>query len=235
MLSHWFSPDDPTWFSRTQLGRAPFARPGGAASAIPLFGWAILGDILKRRAPMDLITVAGGRIVEAPVPRSPEDVTALMRAGVSVVIRSAEDHDEGLALLADSFTRELGGEVHVQLYVTPANTASYGWHFDFEDVFIAQTSGTKDYYMRPNTVADEAVLGDPLDFQVIRRESSPISVATLIPGDCLYIPAKWWHLVKCTEDAFSISVGVMSPQALRSARRLPRGWSGRSRTVPPSG
>jgi hypothetical protein len=228
MFPDWLTPQDPGWFLANQFGRGPVARAGAAATAVPLFDWSILAGILRHGGPLDLLTVAGGRLVDVPVPRSCDDVAALMRSGVSVVIRSAELHDPGLAALARSFTRELAGEVHVQLYVTPGGTASYGWHYDFEDVFIAQTRGAKDYYMRANTVASAALLGDQLDFTTIREERTPLSVATLVTGDWLYIPAKWWHLVRCTEDALSISVGVMSPETQRRAKRLPRGWTGQS-------
>ena len=121
----------------------------------------------------------------------------------------------------------LPGEVHVQVYATPAGTNSYGWHYDFEDVFIAQTAGVKDYYFRQNTVARDTRLGDQLDFTSVRRETSPIYQSRLIAGDWLYIPSTWWHLVKCVEDSLSISVGVMPPEALRDARRLPAGWTGK--------
>jgi hypothetical protein len=87
-----------------------------------------------------------------------------MRHGVSVVVRSSERNDPGLAGLAEAFGRSLPGEVHVQLYATPAGTHSYGWHYDFEDVFIAQTAGVKDYFFRENTVARETLLGQPMDF-----------------------------------------------------------------------
>jgi ribosomal protein L16 Arg81 hydroxylase len=142
------------------------------------------------------------------------------------VVRAAERNDPGLARLAERFERVLPGEVHIQLYATPAGTNSYGWHYDFEDVFIAQTAGVKDYYFRQNTVARDARLGDQLDFTSVRRETSPIYQSRLIAGDWLYIPSTWWHLVKCVEDSLSISVGVMPPEALRDARRLPAGWTG---------
>jgi 50S ribosomal protein L16 3-hydroxylase len=158
-----------------------------------------------------------------------EDVTRLMETGVSVVVRAAERNDPGLARLAERFERVLPGEVHVQLYATPAGTNSYGWHYDFEDVFIAQTAGVKDYYFRANTVALDAVLGDRLDFGAFANERSPLMSARLIAGDWLYLPARWWHLVKCATDSLSISIGVMSPAELRRAHRLPAGWTGERR------
>jgi hypothetical protein len=234
-LQEWLAPMDLRAFRDTQLGKVPRAGCGTAKSAIDLLEWATLGTILASGRPIDLVTVAGGRLVQAPKPRSLADARALMRRGGSVVVRAAEEHDDGLAKLAASFGAALAGEVHVQVYATPRRTNSYGWHFDFEDVFIAQTAGVKDYYFRPNTVARDSRLGDDLDFTVFRREVSPISCARLIAGDCLYIPARWWHLVKCEEDSLSISVGVMSPQAIRTAKRLPAGWSGHATPDPGAG
>jgi ribosomal protein L16 Arg81 hydroxylase len=178
-------------------------------NALPVLRWETLGRVLGAEPPLDVLTVAGGQLVDAPVPRDLGEARAFMRLGVSVVVRASERHDAGLAALAGDLARVLPGEVHVQLYATPAGTNSYGWHYDFEDVFIAQTAGIKDYYFRDNTVARHTRLGERLDFSVFRAEKSPIFAARLEPGDFLYIPARWWHLVKCVEDALSISVGVM--------------------------
>jgi hypothetical protein len=226
MLAEWLAPNDLAWFTSTHLERTPCARPGAAAGALPLFGWDTVDRILKSDHPLDLMTVSGGQLVDVPAPRSRDEVGRLMQSGVSVVVRAAEKHDPRLLALAASFERALPGEVHVQLYVTPGGTNSYGWHYDFENVFIAQTAGVKDYYFRANTVARDRVLGEPLDFAAVRDETSPLMSARLLAGDWLYIPATWWHLVKCVEDALSISVGVMPPSALQRARRLPPGWSG---------
>jgi ribosomal protein L16 Arg81 hydroxylase len=149
-----------------------------------------------------------------------------MARGISTVIRAAEHHDDGLRRLADAYGAALPGEVHVQLYATPAGTHSFGWHYDFEDVFIAQTLGIKDYYLRDNSVARHTRLGETLDFACIRHETTPTMAARLIAGDWLYIPRRWWHLVRCAEDSLSISVGVMPPDETRNACRMPRGWTG---------
>ena len=88
--------------------------------------------------------------------------------------------------------------------------------------------GEKDYYIRDNTVARHTRLGEALDFSLIKAERSPLAAARLLAGDWLYIPRRFWHLVKCIEDSLSISVGVMSPEAFLSARRIPAGWIGSS-------
>src|SRR5688572_24046472 len=227
MLPEWLAPDEVGWFASNHLGKTPCARPAAAMDALPLGTWQTVEAVLGSDLPVDVLTVAGGETVRVRQPRSRADVARLMEAGVSVVVRAAEKHDLGLARLAERFERVLPGEVHVQLYATPAGTNSYGWHYDFEDVFIAQTAGVKDYYFRANTVARDVVLGDRLDFTSFRNERSPLMSARLVAGDWLYLPARWWHLVKCVQESLSISVGVMSPSELQRARRLPTGWEGR--------
>ena len=137
-----------------------------------------------------------------------------MKVGISTVVRGSECRDDGLRRLATAFGVLLPGLVHVQLYVTPAGTHSFGWHYDFEDVFIVQTLGVKDYFMRENTVARNTRPGDKLDFSCFHQEKSPIMMARLVAGDWLYVPGRWWHFVDCREDSLSISVGVMPPYGL---------------------
>jgi 50S ribosomal protein L16 3-hydroxylase len=227
-LAAWLAPDDCASFIANHLGRTPYAAAGQARDALPLFDWQTVDRVLKSDKALDVLTVARGRLVDVRAPRSSGEARRLMHAGVSVVVRASERHDAGLRALADSFERVLPGEVHVQLYLTPAGTNSYGWHYDFEDVFIAQTAGVKDYYFRANTVTRDAHLGESLDFTAVTRETAPLLASRLVAGDWLYLPSRWWHLVKCVEDSLSISVGVMPPAELRQATRLPAGWAGRA-------
>jgi 50S ribosomal protein L16 3-hydroxylase len=226
VLAEWLAPMGLEEFRAAHLQRSPYARPHAAAGSLPLLQWPTLDRVLASPRPLDLLTVAAGRLAAVPPPRSLAEVRALMRTGISVVIRAAERHDDGLDRLARSFAEALPGEVHVQLYATPGGTHSYGWHYDFEDVFIAQTAGTKDYFFRQNTVAAAARLGQPLDFALIRDERTPLYSTRLEAGDWLYLPARWWHLVRCVADSLSISVGVMPPEAFRTAARVPAGWTG---------
>jgi hypothetical protein len=223
---NWLSPVARERFLQQSFEQRPHAEAGTARGAVPLLDWASFGRVLGAEPPPDVLTVAHGRMVAMPRPRSEQDLQEIVGLGVSVVVRAGERHDEGLAELAASFTEHLPGEVHIQLYATPALSNSYGWHYDFEDVFIVQTGGVKDYYFRANTVARHTVLGDELDFSVVRQEPSPLLHARLLAGDWLYLPARWWHLVTCVETSLSISVGVMPPEAFASARRIPAGWSG---------
>jgi hypothetical protein len=208
MLRRWLEPLEVDGFLRTHLGALPYARPGSAVGAVPLFDWHVLDAVLAARPFPDVLVANAGRLADVAQPRHVSDVRALMKAGLGVVIRRAECHDAQLAQLARAFADDLPGTVHVQLYVTPAGTQTFGWHFDQEHVFVVQTQGTKDYYFRENTVTQGELAGDP-DFSAIRGETSPMFSARLLPGDWLYIPARWWHLVRSVEDALSISIGVV--------------------------
>lgn len=217
-----------TWLEhlRARCGSTPEVGAGTALDALPLLTWETLDQVLASPLSPDVMTVAGGRLVRVAPPSCTTEVRALMRRGVSVVVRASERHDARLEALAAGFRRMLPGQVHVQLYATPAGTNSYGWHYDFEDVFIAQTAGMKDYFFRRNTLGLHTRLGEDLDFGVFRRETHPLYSSRLQPGDWLFLPARWWHLVRCVEDALSISVGVMSPEVVRRAVRVPPDWGG---------
>jgi 50S ribosomal protein L16 3-hydroxylase len=216
MLRQWLAPLTVEDFAHAHLGRQPFARPGAAAAMPRAFDWQVLEQILATRPP-DVLIARAGRLVDAPIPENLTAARALLSRGLGIVIRNSERQQEGLAELSRAFANDLPGEVHIQLYVTPAGTQTFGWHFDFEDVFIAQTAGAKDYYFRDNTVAREVAVGTQPDFSCVRQETSALFAAQLVPGDWLYIPRRWWHLVRSIEDSLSISIGVVPRQARATA------------------
>jgi 50S ribosomal protein L16 3-hydroxylase len=232
MLHEWLTPVSVAAFVRRYWHTQPYARPDAAYSAVPILGWDTLARVLADKTLPDVLVVTRGKVVETPAPRVMTEVHALMRRGVGLVIRRAEQHDVGLAQLATSFGEDLPGEVHIQLFVTPTGTYSFGWHYDFEDVFIAQTAGVKEYFLRDNTVDRQGARGTCPDFERFRQEVSPLATVRLQPGDWMYIPARWWHMAKCVEDSLSISVGVFPhEEGERRAANERRPREGESRTL----
>ncbi len=219
MLGRWLAPEPVETFLRTCLGISPFARPGAAADVLRWFDWPMLDPLLAAQRPEpDVLVASRGQLVDELVPRNLSEARLVMGREQGVVIRKAERHEPRLAELARAFARDLPGKVHVQIYATPAGTQTFGWHFDSEEVFIVQAAGIKDYYMRNNTVGCGLPETQP-DFSLVRQETSPLMVARLVPGDWLYIPARWWHLVHSVEDALSISIGVVPTSRAASAGR----------------
>lgn len=204
MLSDWLGAVSLDEFHAQFLGVAPAAQPATTHGARALLDWDVVDRVLRTEP--DALVVARGRLLPVPAPRSLDELRGYLAAGVGLCVRHAERHDPGLARVAAAFT-ELGA-AQVQLFVTPGGTHGFGWHYDDEDVFIAQTVGAKDYYFRANTIAADD-RARPEVFARYRAETSPLCTATLIAGDFLYLPSRWWHMAMCREDALSISVGVL--------------------------
>jgi ribosomal protein L16 Arg81 hydroxylase len=221
MLSRWLAPMQLDVFLREHFRKQPYATPFGAQSIIQAFSWRTLERFLAEQPEADILVISRGKLVDAPRPRTLAEVRALMREGIGLVIRRAEQHDPDLAALAASITREIPGQVNVQLFVTPGATHGFAWHYDDEEVLIVQTHGTKDYFLRDNTVERCRPAGAPPDFTRITGESSPLAGVRLIAGDWLYIPSRWWHVAKCLEDSLSVSIGI-TPEVSRLADYDPR-------------
>lgn len=208
MLATWLDPTSVVEFTETTLGRAPIARPSAAADVVSVLDWSTLARLLARIGPPDAIVVARGKLLDRPAPRSLAEVDRMLSAGASLVVRRAARYDQGLAALAERFREDLPGEVDLHVFVTPPHTHGFGWHYDTEEVFIVQTAGTKDYYFRANTTLAGLPPDAPPDLRRYPEEQSPIATATLLPGDWLYLPARWWHVALCRETSLSLSVGV---------------------------
>jgi ribosomal protein L16 Arg81 hydroxylase len=199
-------------FASEHFQRAPFARAGTAQAAMPLLTWETVAGLIDAGSKPDMLVVRNATLYDV-APGTQEAAAELFRRGCSLVLRRCERHDRGFRMLADAFAERLQGDVSIQVYATPAGYQSFGWHYDCEDVFIAQTAGTKEYFLRENTVNPRPRLSAmPRDMH-FERETSPAMASTLVPGDTLYIPRGWWHVARAREDAFSISVGVLSPDA----------------------
>jgi 50S ribosomal protein L16 3-hydroxylase len=203
VITDWLGTISLAEFATTYRGRAPIAQPSTASAACSLLDWDVLDRVL--RAVPDALVVARGALLNMPPPSTVEQLRVYFAAGIGLCIRHAERHDPGLASVAAAF-EELG-HAHVQLFITPGGTHGFGWHYDDEDVFVAQTTGNKDYYFRPNTVAAHEA-ARPAMFARFAGESSVLCTATLLAGDFLYLPSRWWHMAVCHQDALSISVGV---------------------------
>src|SRR5205085_1552293 len=115
---------------------------------------------------------------------------------------------EGLRGLASEFAADLPGEQRVIVFATPGGTHGFSWHYDAEDVFIVQTAGDKEYYLRQNTVTSPPERGFQSDFREFRDETSAVAACRLLPGDVLYVPKGFWHIAHAHADSLSLSIGV---------------------------
>lgn len=215
MIQTWLGDRPLDSFKADLFGHEPFVLPDRARGAAWLLGWETFDRLVESGA--DRLVVRSGWPYRGEDPRTAAQARALFEEGYSLVLRGCEEHDEGLCRLASAFERDFEGDVAVHAFVTPAGFRSFGWHYDCEDVFIAQTVGVKEYRLRRNTVNPEPTIDAmPRDMQ-FERESTPVLACTLVAGDWLYIPRGYWHVALAIEDSLGISTGVLTPRA-RGAR-----------------
>ena len=215
MLSSWLQDITREDFLRDHFQREPLARPGTARQAVPLLNWGVVAQLVDSHP--DTMIVRNGRLRTDPPPATFEQAMALFRDGYSIVMRRCERHHPLLRALADAVGAELEGDVSIQTYITPPGFRSFGWHYDCEDVFVVQTGGVKEFFLRRNTVNPFPTLDAmPRDMQY-ERETTPALASTLAAGDVLYIPRGWWHVARSIEESLSLSIGVLSPAAARRA------------------
>ncbi len=122
------------------------------------------------------------------------DLESIYRAyaeGWTLVFNGLHHRSAGVAQLAAQLGDALAHDVGVNLYVTPPNAQGFAPHMDGHDVFILQTSGSKEWRVYGPAVdlplEEQDVNIDPVDV-------GPCLVqATLEPGHVLYIPRGFVH------------------------------------------
>jgi 50S ribosomal protein L16 3-hydroxylase len=211
-LAKWLHPLDVRRFLSLHLGRKPFARPATAAPVIESCSWNAL-DRLLRAEPSDVLVIGQGELRELPSPRSLSALRALFHHGVGLAIRAPERVSTHIEELARQFALDVPGDQRLIVFATPARTHGFGWHYDAEDVFVVQTEGDKEYFLRRNTVTDPPLRGFQSDFKHYREETSPLVACRLLPGDWLYIPKGYWHMALAHEDSLSLSIGVFPDES----------------------
>lgn len=215
MLSDVFDQNERALFLAKTYRKTAMAMPDRARNAGWLVDWERFGELALIVPPEDVLVVGNGRLFEHVVPTPDVPARAILSTGRSVVLRAAERFDRSLSDLAQALHDDVGGVVAVQLYGTPAGSHSFGWHYDYEDVFIVQCEGEKEYLLRENTVnprpRHDAM---PRDMQ-FERETTQAIACTLERGDWLYIPAGWWHVAFARTDSLSISAGAYAEQTWR--------------------
>lgn len=213
MISSWLGDTPLETFRVMHYGKSPFAQPSTARDARDYLNWQTLADLLSAPTDPDVMVVRNGRLLNLTPPSTPAEFRNMFGGGCSFVVREAERHDAGIRSVADAFTIELEGTVTIQVFATPAETHGFGWHYDCEEVFIAQTAGTKEYFLRKNTVNPRPTIDSiPTDMH-FERETGEIVACTLAAGDLLYIPRGWWHMGRAIDNSLGLSVGVLPPEA----------------------
>jgi 50S ribosomal protein L16 3-hydroxylase len=211
VLERLLGPVPRSHFAEHHYLKRPFVRAGGCREFTDRGNRAAVERLLACPEADLVIGRANGERWAGPRPGNLGD---LLAAGYTVGVRHAERHDPGLAALAEEFHRDFLAPIDVHVYCTPAGQPGFGWHYDAEDVFILQTEGAKDWYLRQNTVNPWPLIDAlPADMRY-EREIMPVFHCRLAAGDWLYLPAGYWHRTEAQEESVSLSVGVRTATAL---------------------
>lgn len=210
-LQAWLGEKPQQTFIEEQYYRQPYSGHCASAESVAPGAWPTLAGIFDQPS-ADVMVVRRNQRYEGSPPDSLAQAQALVEQGYTLLVRHAEHHDERLAQLAANFARDFAAPVNIHLYVTPGDDFGFSWHYDAEEVFILQTTGTKTYSLRKNTVNPwpiEETLPQNMRYE---REIMPLMHCALAAGDWLYIPSGWWHKGRALpgDPAISLALGVMA-------------------------
>jgi hypothetical protein len=117
-------------------------------------------------------------------------------AGATIVLQGLHRTWSPLIDFTQQLAEELGHPVQANAYVTPRQSRGFDDHYDVHDVFVVQTSGEKQWRLRP-PVRPAPLRDDPwTDHRSAVEEAArhdPAHEFTLQPGDVLYLPRGWIH------------------------------------------
>jgi ribosomal protein L16 Arg81 hydroxylase len=193
--------------------KLPFALANGCRHLVDSFGWNLIDRLLKRPE-LDFLATRAGQTRTADRLPTIGEARELVASGFTLRFRHAERFDDALAGLADSFRVDFAAPIDCHAYCTGGDAEGLSWHYDAEDVFVLQTEGTKEWWLRKNTVHPWPVVETlPVDMQY-EREIMPVMRCSLDAGDWLYVPGGYWHRTHAAAESVSLSIGVMNATAL---------------------
>lgn len=204
-------------FFADHFGKRPLRFAGTAAFARPALTEAVC-EALWSAPDVDAMLARDGR----PWAGRPTIAEArrLFAEGYTWVLRDVDRGDAGLAALGRQLASDVHGTLHLQAYRTPAGGRGFGWHCDPEEVFVVQTEGRKRFLLRENTLHPLPLARAMPTRLSAAHEDTPVQEHLLEPGDCLYIPAGWWHTAEASEPSISLSAGVLAPSLVEVLGKL---------------
>ncbi|MGH9040311.1 MAG: cupin domain-containing protein [Acidimicrobiia bacterium] len=206
-------------FLRSHWSRAPFvlARPGpaGFEDLLTLSDVDVILSTMPLRLPL-FSMVQDGKPLD---PRGFSSAGHQEPAGTPDALAVSEHFSRGATLILYRLNRwwpplvrfcrllelELTHPVTAAAFLTPARSQGLEVHRDDQEVFVLQTTGTKEWSVwgRPP--------GEPFLTGGVAREQlgDPVLSDVLRPGDCLYVPRGCPHVARGREEtSLHVSVGV---------------------------
>jgi len=212
ILEELLYPKSLTDFNTNILFTEPYASPHSGNGFKNLINWNLIHEIC-RTGHADIWLPRQGRLPSDPMLNRGtlkfEQALEHFNLGRTILVRHAERAHIRLEKIASDFEKLFQKPVDIQVYCTPPKEEGFDWHFDFEDVFVIQSHGMKEFRLRKNLLprAELKSVDPTRDFH---RLADKTELRCLLKeGDWLYIPAGYWHKANAVSTSFHLSVGVM--------------------------
>ncbi len=141
-----------------------------------------------------------------------EKVKNLLRQGASLAANDLDTLLPGMAAVADTLERALGGKAQSNLYCSWAAHQAFDTHYDTHEVFAVHVEGEKVWRVYENRI--DRPIAHPA-FKLVpqevhhRKKGGILMELTLKPGDLLYIPRGFYHdALAASEGTLHIAFGV---------------------------
>ncbi|MCO5312219.1 MAG: cupin domain-containing protein [Microthrixaceae bacterium] len=125
----------------------------------------------------------------------PAALAAALDEGYTMVLDGVELRNGPSMLLAEMFERLFGCAVNINGYLSTRSHTSFGAHWDDQEVVIVQLLGRKDWVVEapPALSPLKSSHGDATSGRTVWE-------GRLHPGDVMYIPRGWGHLVRGIDE-----------------------------------
>lgn len=125
----------------------------------------------------------------------PAALAAALDEGYTMVLDGVELRNGPSMLLAEMFERLFGCAVNINGYLSTRSHTSFGAHWDDQEVVIVQLLGRKDWVVEapPALSPLKSSHGDATSGNIVWE-------GRLHPGDVMYIPRGWGHLVRGIDE-----------------------------------
>lgn len=218
-LEDLLHPVSPEQFRAEYLGRKPLHIPAAADGRKgEVLTWAAFNGLLGQntlwtsanlRLMQNYVAVPPDQYCDAvPTPHGemlrpwPPKVEIFLSAGASLIANDILRAHEPLTRVGEILSRTFAANIGANIYCSFQGVQAFGTHFDYHDVVVIQTEGTKVWNLYENRADNpvEALVDDANTRRWFQQTRGRLmSEVTMRAGDVLYLPRGWYHDALATD------------------------------------
>lgn len=218
-LDDLLHPISPAQFRADHVGRRPLHIPAaGDRRKAGVLTWAAFNGLLGQtslwtsanlRLMRNYVAVPPDQYCDAvPSPRGqllrpwPPKVEVFLSGGASLIANDILGAHEPLTRVGGILSRTFAANIGANIYCSFQGIQAFGTHFDYHDVVVIQTGGTKVWNLYENRADNpvEALVDDANTRRWFEQTRGPLMTQiTMQAGDVLYLPRGWYHDALATD------------------------------------